>query len=199
MECHHAARAHFDGRHADRAPVRDQKLGGIVLVEALDRRIFKRGLEERVQHVEAGLIRGKPGALDLHAAERPHRHLAVRLPAPGAAPVLHMDQFQGGGVDEQLDRVLVAEPVPTRHGVVEMVVEAVVILDHARSSALGGNRVAAHGIDLGDQRDIERGVALGGRDGGAQAGTSSPDDRDVGDDHVHEDGFLPIQVWRAHP
>ncbi len=34
-----------------------------------DLRELQRGLEQRVQHMEAGLIGGEPGALDFHAAE----------------------------------------------------------------------------------------------------------------------------------
>ena len=67
-----------------------------------------------MQHVEAGLVRGEPGALLLHPAERADRDLAVRLPAPRAAPVLELEQLARRLVHERLDRVLVAEPVAAR-------------------------------------------------------------------------------------
>ncbi len=73
--------------------------------------VLQRRLEERVQHVEAGLVGREPGAHLLHATERADRDVPVRLPAPRAAPVLELQQLPRGLVDERLDRVLVAEPV----------------------------------------------------------------------------------------
>ena len=88
--------------------------------------VLERGLEQRVQHVEAGLVGGEPGAHLLHAAERAHRDVAVRLPAPRAAPVLQPQQLARRLVDERLDRVLVAQPVAAGDRVVRVLVEAVV-------------------------------------------------------------------------
>src|SRR5206468_3982260 len=87
-----------------------------------------RGLEEGVEHVEAGLVRGEPGAELLHAAERPHRDVPVRFAAPGAAPVLEPEQLPGGFGDERLDGLLVAQPVPPGDGVVGMLLEAAVVV-----------------------------------------------------------------------
>ena len=142
-----------------------------------------------MQDMEAGLVGGEPGAFDLHAAERPHRDAAVGFAAPGTAPVLQLQQFQRRGVDEQLDGILVAEPVAAGDGVVEMVVQAVVVLDDAGRAAFGGHGVAAHRIDLGDQRKREGRIGLGDRDGGAQAGAAGAHDRDVDFNHVHEAPF----------
>ena len=58
--------------------------------------VLQRRLEERVQHVEAGLVGREPGALLLHAAERADRDVAVRLPAPRAAPVLELEELLAG-------------------------------------------------------------------------------------------------------
>jgi hypothetical protein len=65
----------FTGTDLDRddaldATVLDHQINAEMLVETLDRRILDRRLEQRVQHVETGLVGGEPGALDLHAAER---------------------------------------------------------------------------------------------------------------------------------
>ena len=56
------------------------------LVVARDRGVLQRGLEQRVQHVEAGLVGGEPGAHLLHAAERAHRDVAVRLAGSTGQP-----------------------------------------------------------------------------------------------------------------
>ena len=188
-ERHHAARPHLDRDHAGAAAVLDDQVGRIIFIEAPDRRIFQRGLEQRVQNMETGLVGGVPGALDLHAAERPHRDRAVGLPAPRTAPVLQLQQFQWRGIDEQLDRVLVAEPVTAGDGVVEMVVQAVIVLDDAGGAAFGGDRVAAHRIDLGDQRQRKGRIGLGHRNSRAQSGAAGPDNRDVDFEHVHAARF----------
>ena len=99
--------------------------------------------------------------------------------------MLHLQQLERSRVDEQLDRVLVAQPVAAGDGVVEMIVQAVVVLDHAGSAALGGHRVAAHRIDLREQRDPQRRIGLDRRDRSAQAGAAGADNDDVGRDHVH--------------
>ncbi len=61
---------------------------------------------------------------------------AVWLAAPRAAPVLQLHQLLRRFVDEELDRVLVGQPVAAGDRVVEMLVEAVVRLDHAGRAAL---------------------------------------------------------------
>ena len=55
--------------------------------------------------------------------------------------------------DEIFDDVLLAQPVAAGDGVVEVVVEAVMVLHHAGRAAFGRDGVAAHRIDLRDQRD----------------------------------------------
>ena len=75
----------------------------------------------------------------------------------------------GASLNECLDRILIAEPVAAGDGVVGVLVETVVGLGHAGRAALGGDRVAAHGIDLGDHGDAEFGIDLGGGNRGAQS------------------------------
>jgi hypothetical protein len=91
------------------ATVLDHQINAEMFVEALDRRVLDRGLEERVQHVETGLVGGEPGALDLHAAEGAHVDVAVRRAAPRAAPVLELGQFLGAVRHEVLDHILLAQ------------------------------------------------------------------------------------------
>ena len=87
---------------------RDVWVGAEVLVEALDRGELVRGLEQRVQHVEAGLVGREPRALHFHAAEESDVGVAVVLAAPGAAPVLELDHLLGAMGHKILDDVLVA-------------------------------------------------------------------------------------------
>ena len=68
------------------AAVVDEQLGDEPLVVADDARVLQRGLEQRVEHVEAGLVRGKPRAHLLHAAERADGDVAVGLAAPRDNP-----------------------------------------------------------------------------------------------------------------
>ena len=118
----------LDGHDALAAPVVHEQLGDEALVVALDAVVLERGLEQRVQHVEAGLVGGEPRALDLHAPEGTHGHVAVGLPAPGTAPVLEPQHLLGGLLHEGLHRVLVAEPVAAGDGVVGVRVQAVAAL-----------------------------------------------------------------------
>lgn len=78
--CHHdcvsadlyaGAFHHIDGDDAANLAVIDQNIENEMLVESFDLRVFQRGLEQGMQHVEAGFIRGKPGAFDLHPAKTP--------------------------------------------------------------------------------------------------------------------------------
>src|SRR5206468_1708418 len=64
------------------------------------------------------------------------------------------------------------------------VIEAVVRLRHGGGAALGRHGVAAHGIDLGDERHGQRWLRFGHRDRGAQARAARSDDG-----HVCFEGF----------
>ncbi|EXI86819.1 MAG: hypothetical protein AW12_02116 [Candidatus Accumulibacter sp. BA-94] len=184
---HHRARLdqrEFAGSDLDRddtlhAPVLNDQVDAEMLVETLDRGILDRGLEQRVQHVEAGLVGGEPRPLDLHAAERTHIHVAVRRPAPRATPVLELRQLLGTVGDEVLHHVLLAEPVTAVHGIVEVILEAVARLLHPRRTALGGDGMAAHRIDLRHQRNLQRGIRLGDGDCRPQACPATAHDHHI--------------------
>jgi hypothetical protein len=179
------AAAHFECGDALAAAIIDQQVEGVVLVVAFDRRELQRGLEQRVQDMEARLVGGEPGALLLHATEGSHRDRTVGLAIPGAAPVLELEQLLGCFVDEVFDAVLVGEPVAATHGVVEVQVETVVRLDHAGRAALGGAGVAAHRIDLGDKGDAQRRFGFGEGDGGTQTGATCTYDYHIGRYRFH--------------
>jgi hypothetical protein len=99
--------------------------------------------------------------------------------------MLHPGQFLRRLVDEKLDRVLITQPVAAGHGVVEMILETVVVLDDASGATLGGDGVAAHRVDLGDQGDTQVRIRLRNGDGGAQSRTSGPDDNNIRSDRFH--------------
>src|SRR5262245_31556972 len=122
-----------------------------------------------MQHVEAGLVGGKPRAHLLHATEGPDCYAAVRLAAPRTAPVLQPEQFLGRFLDEHLDGILVAEPVAAGDSVIGVFVEGVVGTNNAGGAALGGDGVTPHRIDLGDDRDAESRVGFRNGDGRTQS------------------------------
>ena len=175
----HLTRAHVEADDALTTAVLGDQRGDEKLVQALDVGELQRGLEDRVQHVKARLVGGEAGAPGGHAAEGPHADTAVRFPAPGAAPVLHLDHLERRLPHEHLDHVLVGQVVAALDGVEGVPVEAVGLPKHGRAAALGGDRVAAHGIDLGDHRHAQFGVGLGGRDGRPDARQPTPHDQDV--------------------
>ena len=169
----------LDGQHATHAAVLDQQIGAEELVVAPDLRVLERGLEEGVQDVEAAAVGCEPGARHLHAAEVADVDVSVVLAAPGAAPLLQLDHLLSTVLDEIFDHVLFTEPVTTGDGVVEVVVQAVVGANDTCRAAFGHDGVRTHGNNLGDQRDLQSGIELGGRNGGAQSGTAAPEDDDV--------------------
>ena len=173
------AAAELQRGHALAVALVDQEAGGEPLVVADDAGVLERGLKEGVEHVEAGLIGGVPGALKAHPAEGTHGHAAVRLSAPTAAPVLQLDQFLGRFLHEGLDSVLIAEPVAAGDRVVDVVLQRVSVLDHGGGAAFRGDGVAAHGVDLGDDGDVEVWVGLGDGDGGAQTGAAAANDHNI--------------------
>ena len=175
----------FDGQDATDTPVLDDEIGDEELVEALDAGIFERGLEQGVLDVETGLVRGEPGALHLHPAEEAGIDAAVVQATPGAAPVLELDHLFCAVLDEILHRVLIAQPVTTRNGIVEVVVDRIVGTDHAGRAALGRHGVAAHRHHLRDQCHGQPGIGLVGRDRGPQSGPPAPYDDDIPLDDFH--------------
>jgi hypothetical protein len=67
--------------------------------------------------------------------------------------VLQPEQFLGGLGDERLDGILIAQPVAAGNGVVGVFFEAVVGRYHTCGPALGRDCVAAHRVNLRDDRD----------------------------------------------
>jgi hypothetical protein len=132
-----------------------------------------------VEHVEAGLVGGKPCAHLLHAAERTDRDPAVRLAAPWTSPVLETQQLLRGLVHERLDGVLIAQPVAAGDRVVRVLVDAVIGANDAGRAALCGHCVAPHRVHLGDHRDAQSRVGLGDGDGGAQTGAAAANEHYV--------------------
>ncbi len=131
------ARHQLDGDHAARLPVVNQQFGYEPFVVACDRLVFERGLEESVEHVEAGLVGGEPRALFFHSAERPHRNVAIRLAAPRAAPMLELHQLSGSFLDEEFNRILIGHPISAGDRVVSVLIQRVVGLDHPGGAAFG--------------------------------------------------------------
>ncbi len=162
------------------------------LVIAGNRIVFERGLKQSVQHVEAGLVGGEPRAHLLHAAESAHGDVSIRIAAPGAAPVFQPEQFLGRLLDENLDGVLIAQPIAARDRVVSMLVESVPRLDDTSSASLGRNRMAAHGIDLRDNCHAEFGTDLGNSDSRSEACPASTDEQNVVVCNVHGSWRLDI-------
>lgn len=98
-----------------------------MFVETLDAEL-QRGLEQRVQHMEAGLIGGEPGALDFHAAEATYVDATIRATAPWAPPQFQLGHFGWAVVDEIIHDILLTQPVATRYCIVKVIFEAVMIL-----------------------------------------------------------------------
>lgn len=98
-----------------------------MFVKALNLGKLKGGLEEGMQHVEAGFVGGKPGAFDFHATEAPDVDAAVGAAAPWASPLLQLGHFRRAVMNKIVDDILLAQPVASRDGVVKMVLKAIVI------------------------------------------------------------------------
>jgi hypothetical protein len=179
----HRTVANVEGRDASHRAAVDHELRDELLVVADDAIEAHRMLEQRVEHVEADLVGGVPGALGAHAAEGPRGDAAVLVAAPGAAPVLEQRELLRSLLDEVLDDVLVAQEVGALHRVEAMHLQVVVCTGDCGGPALGGDRVAPHRVDLRHHRDGGFGVCLDGGDCGAQAcGTAADDDDVVPDD-----------------
>ncbi len=187
----------------DRAVVeleRDHAAAAPVIVhDQIDREIFDEELGgvaqslsvHRVQHGVAGAVGGRAGALRRalavmrgHSAERTLIDLAVLLAArERQAPVLQFVDRGGRVAHHVLDRILVAEPVRTLHGVVHVPAPVVFahVAERSRDPALRRDRVRAGRKHLGDA-------------GGAQSRLAAADDRAQarasGADHHHVIGVV---------
>ncbi|MNE32999.1 hypothetical protein D3C80_1266390 [compost metagenome] len=62
--------------------------------------------------------------------------------------MLKLGHFARAVVDEMVDHVLFTQPIATGNGVVEVVVEAIVILSDGGGASFSGHRMAAHRVDF---------------------------------------------------
>src|SRR5207249_9600358 len=107
--------------------------------------------------------------------------------APWTAPMFELEEFLGRFFYKGFDGVLIAEPVAAGDGVVGVLVERVVGFDDAGGAAFGGDGVAPHWINLGDDGDFEIGVEFGYSYGGAEASTTTSDQENIVGRNVHKD------------
>jgi hypothetical protein len=195
LEQHERAGGNLDRQHTVDPAVLDNQVRDEELIVTLDGGILDGGLEQRVQHVEAGFVGGEPGALHLHSAEEPDIDAAIVLAAPRTAPVLQLGHLLRAVFDEILHRVLVAQPVAARDRVVKMIIKRVVAANHACRATLGRHGVAAHRHHLRYQRHRQLRVSLADRDGRAQSRTAAADHNNVRPDHLHRrsSGQMPVR------
>ena len=99
--------------------------------------------------------------------------------------MLQLHQLFRDLVDEQLDGILVGQPVAAPDSVVEVIIEAVVLFHHPGRAAFGGAGVAAHRVDLREQRYGKLRVGFGDGDRRPQARSAGADDDDVRIDYLH--------------
>jgi hypothetical protein len=99
--------------------------------------------------------------------------------------MLHLHQGFMRLRDEGLDHVLLAQPVAASHGIVEVRLQTVVRLRHCGGTPFGRHGMAAHGVDLGNQRNAQGRVGLGDRNGSAQSTTTSTDDGNINLNNLH--------------
>ena len=145
-DLHQRAFHHVHGNQAASMTVVNQDIQNEVFVKALNLRELQRCLEQRMQHVEAGLIRGKPGTLDFHAAEATYVDATVFTTAPWAAPLFQLRHFSWAVVDKVIHDILLTQPVSACYRIVKMVVKAVMILRDSSRAAFGSNGMAAHWV-----------------------------------------------------
>src|SRR2546427_54707 len=175
-----------DGDHPRADPALDNQARHKILVEPVDVLELHRCLEERMQDVEADLVRRENGALDGHPAERTLAHPAVRVTGPGAAPVFELNDLLRAPSDEELDRVLVGEEVRSFDRVEGVQLEGIVVPQDRGGPTLRGHRVAPHRVDFRHDRDRQIRVRLRRRDRRAQPRRAPTDDHDVVRGPVHE-------------
>src|SRR5712691_7827459 len=152
--------SHVDRDHAYAARILDEQLGRERFVVPVDLLVLERCLKDGVQHVEAGLVGREARPPRGHAAKRPRRDLAVWLPTPRAAPVLHLDDLDRRLTYERFDHILVGQVVRALDGVEGVGLIAVLGPQHGCGTTFGGDCVAAHGINLGDHPDLEAGIGV---------------------------------------
>ncbi len=103
--------------------------------------------------------------------------LPVLVAVEGDAEVLEVEDLLGRLAAHDLDRVLVAEVVGALDGVEGVGLPRVAGIERRVDPALGGVRVRAHRVDLGD--DPDRHARLRRGQGCALAGEAGADHKDV--------------------
>jgi hypothetical protein len=111
----------------------------------------------------AGAVGGETGAGKAAAAKRTLGDGAVCEAAEGAAPVVHFIDGPGRFLAHLLHGRLVGQIIATFDRVKRMTLPGVVlpfgvIAEGGVDAALGGNRVGTHGMDLGNNGGIQRGL-----------------------------------------
>src|ERR1051325_1502937 len=132
-----------------------------------------------MEHVEAALVGSKAGAPGGHAAEGPGRDLAVRVTAPRAAPMLHLDDLDRRFANEGLDDVLVGQVVGALDGVEGVALVRVFGPQRRRSAAFGRHGMAAHRVAFGAHPDLAPGFGPPRSYRCPGAGEPPADDQDV--------------------
>ena len=136
----------FQRHHSLRAAIVHQQPGSIEFVVANDSVVFQRGLKQRVQHVETGLVGREPRACLFHPAEWPDGNAPVRFPAPRTTPMFKPHQLLRRLLYECFHGVLIAEPVAAGDRVVGVVIQTVVFQMNPGGPALGGHRMTPHRV-----------------------------------------------------
>ena len=125
----------------------------------------------------AGDVGDVVGARRRGAAERAGAEVAVLVAVEGDAGVLEPQDLVRRLAAHDLDRVLVAEVVRALDRVERVRLPGVLGIQRRVDPAGGRDRVRAHGVDLGDDRD--RCAGLRGRQRRALAGEAGADDQNV--------------------
>ena len=151
--------------------------GGEPLLVAEHLVVLHQLLVEHVQDRLAGDVGHVVGAGGAGAAEGALAEPALLVAVEGHAEVLELEQLGGRLAAHDLDGVLVAEVVGALDRVEGVRLPGVLRVERGVDAALGGVRVRAHGVDLGD--DAHRRAPFGGGEGGALAGEAGSYDEDV--------------------
>ena len=198
------------GLRADRAQAAvqeipaDDALAAVLVLDELPGEVLLVDLEVALHHLlvedvdedVAGDVGGVGGARLAGGAERPLRDPPVLGAREHRAPVLELVDVVGRLVAEHLDRVLVAEVVRALDRVEGVLLGVVLggVAERGVDPALSGARMAAHGVDLRDERHVRPLVV--GLDSRAHAGTAGTDDQDVVL-RLHQVGRYPIEMGKG--
>src|SRR5207245_7621155 len=91
------------------------------------------------------------------------------------------------------DGIVVAHAVPAGDGVVVVIIQRIPDFNYPGSPTFGRNRVAAHGVNLGDHGHAEFGIGLGHGNRGSKAGATAADQQNIVVGDVHK---LPTPLLR---